>query len=252
MRRRETEVRLTAEQMAAADLGVKAMVPVGRPFLDYLLASLADAGLTEICLVIGPEHQEIRRRYQSEARPTRFALEFAVQAEARGTADAVLTVEGWTKASPFIVVNSDNIYPTGALTALRTLGEPGLIGFDPVELGRLGNIEPARISRFALAWTDRDGYLTRIVEKPGLETVEPGALVSMNCWRFGPAIFEACRSIGPSPRGELEIQDAVRFAMSHLDERFRVVPYAAGVLDLSSRADVAPVASFLAGVVVRL
>ena len=32
----------------------------------------------------------------------------------------------------------------------------------------------------------------------------------MNCWRFGPAIFEACRAIKPSPRGELEITDLNR------------------------------------------
>ena len=47
--------------------------------------------------------------------------------------------------------------------------------------------------------------------------------VSMNCWRFGPAIFEACRSIRPSPRGELEITDAVQYATDRLGERFGIV-----------------------------
>jgi glucose-1-phosphate thymidylyltransferase len=69
----------------------------------------------------------------------------------------------------------------------------------------------------------------------------------MNCWQFRPVIFAACRAIGPSPRGELELPDAVQHAMDVLGERFRVVPVRAAVLDLSSRQDVAPVAARLAG-----
>ena len=52
-------------------------------------------------------------------------------------------------------------------------------------------------------------------------------------------IFTACRRIGPSPRGELEIQSAVALAMRNMGERFEVVTARSGVLDLSSRADVA-------------
>jgi dTDP-glucose pyrophosphorylase len=70
----------------------------------------------------------------------------------------------------------------------------------------------------------------------------------MNCWRFGPAIFEACRRISPSPRGEYEIPDAVEYAMHRLGEPFRAVRVHGAVLDLSSRQDVASIASRLAGV----
>src|SRR5262245_54354599 len=49
-----------AAQAEAADRGVKAMIPIGRPFLDYVLSALADAGYTDACLVIGPEHDAIR------------------------------------------------------------------------------------------------------------------------------------------------------------------------------------------------
>ena len=69
----------------------------------------------------------------------------------------------------------------------------------------------------------------------------------MNCWGFGPAIFEACRAIAPSPRGEVEIPDAVQYSIDRLGERYEVVRCKAPVLDLSSRADVAPVAALLAG-----
>jgi dTDP-glucose pyrophosphorylase len=72
--------------------------------------------------------------------------------------------------------------------------------------------------------------------------------VSMNLWSFTPVIFEACARVRPSPRGELEIQDAVNLAVRELGERFRVLTMHAGVLDLSSRADVAFVADQLAAI----
>ena len=36
---------LSSDQSAAADAGVKAMIPIGRPFLDYALSAYADAGI---------------------------------------------------------------------------------------------------------------------------------------------------------------------------------------------------------------
>lgn len=56
MRKEADGVALDAEQSRAADAGVKAMISVGRPFLDHVISALADAGFTDVCLVIGPEH----------------------------------------------------------------------------------------------------------------------------------------------------------------------------------------------------
>src|SRR5688500_18497011 len=49
MRAPDGAAALAADQAAAADTGVKAMIPVGRPFLDYVLSGLADAGFTRGC-----------------------------------------------------------------------------------------------------------------------------------------------------------------------------------------------------------
>ena len=76
--------------------------------------------------------------------------------------------------------------------------------------------------------------------------------VSMNSWSLPPEIYEACRRITPSPRGELELQDAVRYARDRMGVRFRALVEHDGVLDLSTRGDVATVAERLRGVEVRL
>ncbi len=242
-------------QDAAADQGIKGMIPIGRPFLDYLLSSLADAGFTKVCLVIGPEHQSVRDYYGAPGRLHRIDLSFATQAEPRGTADAVLAAEAFAGEELFLVCNADNYYPANVLAALRALDQPGLAGFERKALVEQSNIPADRVNQFALLAEDPEGHLVDIVEKPDAATAArlgPAALVSMNAWVFGPDIFEACRHVTPSVRGELEIQDAVRNAMRVLGTRFAVVPVRAGVLDLSNRGDIAAVAERLKDTEVRL
>ena len=154
------------------------------------------------------------------------------------------------------MLNADNYYPVDVLAALRTAPAPALPGFDRDALGRDGgNVPPERIASFALLDVAPDGTLRRIVEKPDAATLQAMAgarLVSMNCWLFGPTIFEACRAIAPSPRGELELPHAVQWLVDERGARVTVLPVQAPVLDLSSRADIPAVAARLADVDVRL
>ena len=47
--KQESDASLTAVQAAAAAAGAKGMMPIGpRPFLDYVLSALADAGCTSV------------------------------------------------------------------------------------------------------------------------------------------------------------------------------------------------------------
>jgi glucose-1-phosphate thymidylyltransferase len=254
-RMRQASVPLSAEQAAIAETGVKGLIPVaGRPFLDYALSALADAGVREVCLVIGPEHQAIRQRYLVEARPKRLRVSFATQARPLGTADAVSSARGFTADEEFLVVNSDNYYPVEALSALRGIGEPGTVLFTREGLVRNSNIPAERIAAFGVATIDANGYLGSLVEKPDPEWLAaqtPEPLVSMTCWRLPPAIYDACRDIRPSPRGELELPSAIALAMER-GVRFRVLESEKGVLDLSSRTDVGEVAERLRGVEAEL
>jgi dTDP-glucose pyrophosphorylase len=269
MREADPSVSLTAEQQRSADAGLKAMVPVnGRPFVDYVLAAIADAGVHRVTLVVAPEHQVIRRHFEDHA-PSRLEIGFVVQQEAVGTANALLAAEQWAAGDPFLALNADNLYPVRALSDLASLDEPGLPVFDAEDLVRTGNIPAKRVSAFALVETDVDGYLTRIVEKPNEGDLPPEGgshqitgsheldvpvisqhpespvasafrrkdlLVSMNCWRFDSRIFEACRDVARSPRGEFELPGAVMLAMTR-GVRFRAIRARGPVLDLSRRAD---------------
>jgi glucose-1-phosphate thymidylyltransferase len=234
---------------------VKALLPVGRPFLDYVLGALADGGVTDICLVVGPEHEGLRRRYSEDVEPERIRVSFAIQAEPLGTADAVLAAQAFAGDDPFLVLNSDNYYPAGVFAALGRLDGPGVAGFFRSALLASGQIPPERVAAFALLDADDRGGLRRIVEKPSaavLERAGPDPLIGMNCWRFGPRIFEACRSIAPSPRGELELPAAVQLTIDRMGERYVVIPFRLPVLDLSTRGDIESVRRALANVTVAL
>jgi glucose-1-phosphate thymidylyltransferase len=255
MRRTDESTSLDDRQTAVAETGVKALIPIGRPFLDYVLSAAAEAGYRRVCLVVGPQHDEFRDYYSRQLRPRRITIEFAVQEEPKGTADAVLAAESFAGGEALAVINSDNHYPVEALRALRRQPGSAVALFEQESMLSGSNIPEERLRQFAVGWIDGQGFLARILEKPDPQTLSrlPRPLwLSMNCWQFRPVIFEACRAIGPSPRGELELPDAVQYAVDVLGERFRVVTVRAAVLDLSSRRDVAPVAARLAGTEVKL
>jgi dTDP-glucose pyrophosphorylase len=293
MRAPDPSAQLTPEQQRVADAGLKAMIPVnGRPFLDYILSSLADAAIRDVALVVGPEHNTLRRYYQAYALPVRVRIGFVVQDQALGTANAVLAAERWVQCEPVLTMNADYLYPVDALAALAALAEPGLPAFDPEDLMRSSNIAAERLRSFAFLETDDRGYLTGIVEKPNkvlppnrlrpdlpsfgrgygesaealsasarraparprrssksevVAKAEGGSSISKNCWRFDERIFQACREVPRSARGEFEIPEAVGVAVRR-GMPFKTFPARGPVLDLSTRADADDVARRLAGI----
>lgn len=254
MRAESGDASLDAGQASVAETGVKAMIPVGRPFLDYVLGSLADAGFRKVCLVIGPEHTQVRDYYENEAALSRITVEFAEQLRPLGTADAVLAAESFANGDAFVVLNSDNYYGPSVLSELSRLEEPAVVGFARSGLIELGNVPPDRVTRFGALDFGPDGYLRRILAKPNDAMLSSGEEIygSMNCWLFDSGIFRACREIAVSPRGELELPRAVQLAIDSHGLRMKVIKVRAPVLDLSSRKDIAGVQARLRDVEVFL
>lgn len=256
---------LTESQAKAAAAGAKGMMPIGgapmslgaggraRPFLDHVLSALADAGCTSVCFVVAPDHAAIRDYYDGPGRPTRLTVDYAVQPIADGTARAVQSAQRYAGHDPFLVLNSDNLYAPAVLRTLADLDGPGLPAYERDTLINDSGFPRDRVSGFAAIEIDKDGYLTRIVEKPGREYYEaagPHALISMNVWRFDERIFEACRDVPLSQRGEYELPEAVGLAVTR-GVKFRTFRAGGAVLDLSRRSDIALVDERLRGVEAR-
>lgn len=249
MRRTDDGAALTSEQMHAASNGLKAMMPDrhGRPMLDHVLTALADAGLRDVGIVVPSDHEAMRIHLDTLA-PTRTRTTLIVQDEPTGTAHAVLSAESWAAGRGVVVLNADNLYATDLLGELAALDVPGCAAFDPAALVANSNFDAGRIAAFARLDVDRAGMVRGIIEKPSpadLHRLAMDAPVSMNLWRFDTSIFDACRRVTLSPRGEYELPDAVALAVRS-GTRMRAIRTRSGVLDLSARGDVASVAAALA------
>ena len=241
---------LTDAQAKAAAAGQKGMMPLqgadgrARPFLDFLLSAIADAGYREVILVVAPVSADgpdpMREYYTGIGQPSRLSIQFAVQQEARGTADALVAASEAIGARGFVVLNADNLYGVDTLRALRLADGPALPVYERGDLVRSSGIPDERVAAFALLEVTSDGLLRDIVEKPGAERMrEVGdhALISMNAWRGDARILQACREVPISSRGEFELPAAIRLAIAH-GVAIRAVPASGPVFDLSRPEDV--------------
>lgn len=258
MRRDEPSAALDASQAAVAASGIKGMMPfggpLGRPFLEYVISALADAGITDVVLVIGPSHDLIRTHFTTGVRPSRVRLHFVVQPEPLGTANAVAIAADSVGSEPFLVLNSDNYYPVEAFRLLAEYGDAATVAFDRAALLRWGNIPAERVQAFAALDVDADGTLRGVVEKPGGEWAADDPRfrwVGMNLWCITPALADACRRVPRSTRGEFELPEAVALAIRE-GVTVRAMPFEGGVLDLSHRSDVSAVQQALADITPRL
>ncbi len=191
----------------------KQLVPVAnKPVLFYGIEAMAAAGIREIGIIIAPETGDEIREVAGDG--SRFGVEitYILQDEPAGLAHAVLTAEPFLADSPFVMYLGDNLLQGGIaelVSAFRASEPDALILLTPVP-------DP---ENYGVAELNGDNSVTRLVEKPS----EPATdLALVGVYMFTPGIHDAARAIEPSPRGELEITDAIQYLV---DQGQRVEPH---------------------------
>ncbi|MGH9699978.1 MAG: nucleotidyltransferase family protein [Candidatus Acidiferrales bacterium] len=87
----------------------KCLAPVaGRPFLEYLLLQLRDAGVRQVTLCTGHGSREVAACVASGSR-WGMSVGYSQEKEPLGTAGALKNAEGAVGSSPFLVLNGDSI-----------------------------------------------------------------------------------------------------------------------------------------------
>jgi dTDP-glucose pyrophosphorylase len=238
---------------AIARMGVKALVPInGRAYLDYGIDRLVAAGIRRICLIVAPDSQPLQD--YAGMLPSRFPglnVQCVIQPEPRGTGHALRFAREATGDGDFLMINSDNLYPASALleAAAAPTGACYAVGFESEALARESNFDASRVSRLGILALrpESPDAIDRVVEKPDNPDAyrSDGRLwVTMNLWRFMPAVYDYCDALPLSPRGEYELPTAVQ---AMIDDGIPVKMLRAwqGVLDLTSRADIPHLAHIL-------
>ncbi len=190
----------------------KQLVPVAnKPVLFYGIEAMAAAGIEEIGIIIAPETGDEIREVTGDG--SRFGVEitYIVQDDPAGLAHAVLTAEPFLGTSPFVMYLGDNLLQGGIaelVQAFRSSAPDALILLTPVP-------DPEHYGVAEL----HDGRVVRLAEKPPEPKTD---LALVGVYMFTAQIHDAARAIEPSPRGELEITDAIQYMV---DGGARVEPH---------------------------
>ncbi|KSW10708.1 hypothetical protein CF15_07945 [Pyrodictium occultum] len=171
-------------------------LPGGETLLSRLLRQLQGLVDGVVVVVAGGWAGEAVRRHLEEKG---LAASYAVQREQRGTGDAArVGVEALPRGvDEVLLVNGDLLVSRGLLEAVAGAGAPALAA-----------VPSERSWEYGVVDIDERGCLRGIREKPA--DARPGSLVSTGVMLLPRGrLEELLRGLKPSPRGELEVTDAL-------------------------------------------
>ncbi len=171
----------------------KVMLPlVNRPMLEHLILATRDAGIPEILLVTGYMESAIRNHF-GDGRGFGVGIEYVVQRHQRGTADALNKAREWL-CGDFLLMNGDMVLTAPDIRKILAAG-PCCMGISPSD-----HPEDYGVVRV------EGEKVTGLKEKTGQPE---GNLVNAGIYHLNQDFLELVDRIGISPRGELEITDAL-------------------------------------------
>ncbi len=178
----------------------KQLIPVaGTPILFRAIASIAEAGITEVGVVTGATGAEVREAVGDGSR-WGVQITYIAQSAPLGLAHAVLEAQDFVRGEPFLMYLGDNVLVEGVARFVeafeRTRPDAQIL---------LTHV--AEPEHFGVAVLEGE-QVVKLVEKPR-EFISDVALVGV--YLFDDSILEACASLEPSWRGELEITEAIQW-----------------------------------------
>lgn len=176
----------------------KHLLPVfDKPMIYYPIQCLVNAGIRDILVVTGGNSAgDFLQLLGNGADFGLKRLNYAYQQGEGGIADALKLAEHFAEGEAISVVLGDNIIEGNIKKAVDDFKAQGTGA--KILLKEVHDPE-----RFGVA-TLKDGKVTKIVEKPKQPETN---LAVIGIYMFDKNVFEICRTLKPSSRGELEITD---------------------------------------------
>ena len=192
----------------------KQLVPVAnKPILFYGIEAMVAAGITEIGVIVGDTRAEVMAALGDGAK-WGASITFIPQDAPLGLAHSVLIAADFLGDDDFVMYLGDNLLEQDLGAFVRAF-EDARTGDEPPTAQILLKKVPDP-HRFGIAELDASGNVVRLVEKPA---DPPSNLALVGVYLFDRTILDAVRAIAPSPRGELEITDAIQWLV---DQGMRV------------------------------
>lgn len=210
----------------------------GKPLLAHVLDRLREFpehAVDEAVIVVGYRGERIVERFGDSYRG--LPLAYAEQERPDGMADAVLAAESRVDGA-FVVVDGDAVVGADLDPVLAAHRDPDVDGTTLVR-----TVPPEAARSKAVCETDGEGNLLRIEKEPS-DPPDPSRIASA-VHTFPPELFEACRAIDRSPRGEFELSDAMGRLVDG-GATIRCVEADGPVYNVNTPAELAAVREFVA------
>jgi glucose-1-phosphate thymidylyltransferase len=167
--------------------------------LGYVLDNVAQAGITDVGVVVAPETSRDVMEYVKDGSLWNINVVYIPQ-EPLGLAHAVQTAQKFLGEDNFLMYLGDNLIGKDVNTLLKRFENESL---DALIL--LKEVEDP--TRFGIAILDNQENIVKLIEKP---KTPPSNLALVGVYVFSNKIHDAIAQIKPSWRGELEITDAIQ------------------------------------------
>jgi len=179
----------------------KQLLPVyDKPMIFYPLAILMLSGIRDILVITTPHEQSLFKALLGDGREWGIRLQFAVQPNPEGLAQALIIAEQFLDGNPSCLILGDNIFHGSLQNHLERANgrQEGATVFgywvrDP--------------ERYGVVEFDKNMRVTSIEEKP----LKPSSNYAVTgLYFYDGRASDFARELKPSPRGELEITDLNR------------------------------------------
>jgi glucose-1-phosphate thymidylyltransferase len=170
----------------------------GKPVIDYVMDDLAKLGGVEEVIYITGHLKEKVEQYTRAKYPWKSV--FIEQKEQKGTADAIGLARPYVD-QPVMIIFVDTIFDAD-FSVIKTSTDDGIIWAKEVE----------DYQRFGVIVSDKNGHMTRIVEKPK-DPISKNANIGLQYIRNWKLMFEGIDHVMKQPpnKGEYYLTDAFQY-----------------------------------------
>jgi len=203
----------------------KQLLPVyDKPMIYYPLTTLILAGVHEVLVITRPEDAPSFQALLGDGSEFGISLSYAQQERPSGLAQAPLIAEEFLNGEGLCLILGDNfLYGSGLGRKLQNLAA--------IEGAKIFAYKVSDPTSYGVVELDSIGRPISIEEKPKAPKSD---LAIPGLYFFDKDIVEICRSLKPSPRGELEITDAIKEYLTRGKLAAEVLPMGTAWLDMGS------------------